>query len=131
MLSDFSTIDVMTPIGPDALLMAIMDMHPWPDPNSDERLRQFRGKINAYCRYVVSDKFRTDHPAVDRSKLVISIVSVAPPSDAMRGTKTVYTPGDPSYEILVQCADDGSKSWTPPSAPSSKKPWWKFWSLLT
>ncbi|HEV3418495.1 MAG TPA: DUF6572 domain-containing protein [Pirellulales bacterium] len=126
MLSDDATIDVMTPIQADCLMMAIMDFHPWSDPASDERLKQFRRKLNAYCCYIVSDQFKVDHPAVDRSKIVISIVSIAPPSALMRQTKCVYTPGQPSYEILVQFADDGYNA-APRTSQAKKTPWWKFW----
>ena len=127
MLSDCETIDVMTPIQGDALLMAIMDFHPWSDPDSGERLTQFRSKLDAYCRYVVSDKFRSDHPNVDRAKLVISVVSIAPPSAAMRTTTSVYTPGTPSYEIIVRFERDGNKTQTKAARVPPKKPWWKFW----
>jgi hypothetical protein len=127
MLSDASSIDVMTPIQGDGLLMAVMDMHPWPDPNSDERDRQFRSKLDAYCRYIASDTFRADHPKVDRAKVMISILTIAPPSKSMREIASVYTPGTPSYEVLVQCADNGAKLESIPTQPPKLKPWWKFW----
>jgi len=125
-LSDIDIIDVLTPIPPDSLLIVVMDLYPWPDSNSDERFEQFQRKLESYCRYVVSEEFLNDHPGVDRSKLVISVVAIVPPSKRMRQTRAVYTPSDPSYEILVRFADEGNG---PPvgGAQPVKKPWWRFW----
>jgi len=126
MLSDPETIDVITPIAEDALLLAIMDLYPWPDPDADERLDQFQRKLDAYCRYVIGQTFENEHPKIDRSKLVISVVTITPASKRMRKIQAVYTPSDPSYEILVRFAD-GDQVTQSEVDVAAKKPWWKFW----
>ncbi len=126
MLRDYETVDAMMPIEPDALMMVIFDHDPWPDPNSDERFEQLRRKLDAYCRYAASDRLPMDHPAVDRTKLVISVIAHEPTTARMREITQVYTPGSPSYEILVTFADRDAKA-ASPEKNIVGKPWWKFW----
>ncbi len=68
MLSEPDTIDVATPIGTDALMLAIMDMQPWSQPNSEERFAQFRRKLDA----VVVTFWRAPHSYTGEETVEIS-----------------------------------------------------------
>jgi hypothetical protein len=123
-LHDLETVDVLTPIPPDGLFLGVMDVFPWADADSDDRFEQFQKKLEAYCRYVDSQNFSTNHPNVDRSKLVISVIAIAPCSDRMKKITAVYTPSDPSYQIPVRFPPASGE----PNRQPKKKPWWKFWA---
>jgi hypothetical protein len=123
MLDDPQVVDMAMPLGEGATMLVVQDFVPWSDPDADDRLNQFRAKLDGYANYVASPRFLQDHPQGDRTRVVISVLTVAPPSPRMRSTVNVLTPGQPAYEILVRFADDAVNK----QEPVSRKPWWKFW----
>jgi hypothetical protein len=121
MLNDPHTIDMMMAPAPGVTMLIIQDFTPWEKPDDDIRLKQFKAKLGGYAAYVASAKFNTDHPNGDRSKVVISVLTMTPAGPRMKTIKNVYTPGKTAYEILVSFAEDA------PANPPAKKPWWKLW----
>ncbi|HEY2881991.1 MAG TPA: hypothetical protein VGJ15_06145, partial [Pirellulales bacterium] len=84
-------------------------------------------KLDSYCNYVASDVFQGEYPKVDKSKIAISVVSVVPTSTSMRKIRSVITPGDSRYEIIVLFADEKKKAPSITPQPTKKRPWWQFW----
>ena len=126
MLDQTETIDFMKPIPPDAFMMGVLDYHPWDNPDSNERLEQFRLKLETYCRYIMSEKFRAENPKVHRTKVAISVITTVPPSERMKKITAVYTDSNPRYERLVLFAGDGrpaSEAKSEPAKSSIKKLW--------
>ncbi len=126
MLQDPDIIDMMLEPGLGITMLMIMDTYPWQNPDSDERFQLFQAKLDAYCRYVASAQFDQDHPGAKRTQVYISFIDIPSPASArMKAITRVYTPTDPSYEIVVSFGDENSKLQT--STPPAKKPWWQFW----
>jgi hypothetical protein len=123
MLDDPQVVDMAIPLGEGATMLVVQDFVPWPDPDADDRLNKFRAKLDGYATYVASPRFLQDHPQGERARVVISVLTVTPPSPRMRSTASVLTPGQPAFQILVKFADDSAKK----QEPVSKKPWWRFW----
>ena len=89
MMCDLAKIDVLAPIPPNGLMLVIMDTYPWTDPDSDDRNDQLARKVEMYANFVASPEFSKSHAGVDRSMVVISVVSVVPASRRMQELKAV------------------------------------------
>jgi len=101
MLDDPQTIDMVISPATDSLLLVINDYFRWPNPDADERLRQFRAKLERYGEYVASPEFAKQHPLVRRTNVFISVLTVTPPSAEMRAISKVVTRGRPRYELGI------------------------------
>ena len=122
MLDTPDTIDMAMSPSPGVTMLVIQDFAPWADPDSEDRLSQFRAKLEGYAKYVASTRFLQEYPQADRTMVVVSVLTVTPPTERMRTITNVLTPESPSYEILVRFAADSAQKPQP-----SNKPWWKFW----
>lgn len=118
MLDDPQAIDMVISSHSDTLLLVIKDFFSWPEPDADDRISQFRAKLERYAEYVASREFSKDHPLVDRNKVFISVLTVTPPPQRMLAISKVATPGRPSYQLGVLFGSGGDQT----RQASSKKP---------
>jgi hypothetical protein len=138
MLSEYEAIDITTPIPPDGLMLVAMDMYPWPDADSAERLQQLERKLKMYGEYAGSDRLPTDHPNVSRTNLHILVMCLIPPSEAMTRVAAVDIGSGERVPVLFRSTTQETREIalsgaheSPPAVEgqsASRKPWWKFWS---
>jgi hypothetical protein len=119
MLQDTEEIDMKLTVSQTAVMLTINDFTPWSEPDADERLNLLDAKLKRYARYIGSKQFAKDYSGAQL--IVISVLTVTPPSPRMLEIKTVQTQDQENRTIVVSFGDDPAKK------VARKKPWWKFW----
>lgn len=82
-LEDADVIDLIATL-PDGQLALIMTDAGESSADEDHRFEQFQAKLGTYARYLSSDEFSRDYPAVDIANVQIKVVSRHPATSKMR-----------------------------------------------
>ena len=105
-LKDTHIVDLVTrPLPGDTckLVLFVVD-----DGSVEDPVRRYKlliAKLTAYVTYVAGDDFRTQYPGLTHADVLVRVLCVTPPNDAMTDVQGIGARNNPDARLRVVFAD--------------------------
>lgn len=105
-LKDANSIDLITnPLPGDDCKLVLFIIDDGTTADELQRYQLLKSKLTAYLTYVEGDDFQSTYPGVGFADVLIRVLSVTPPNDAMSEMRAIGPAGEPAKRLRIEFED--------------------------